>query len=305
MLGTLAPKLEASFLQACKLGHDETVKSILELGKPSILAPAKIQEGFEEACKHRRLPVVRALIQQPNISEEALQFGFSEACSQGHLDVTNELLANTSRNKSLEPLLYASFFNACKKGHLPIVCRLLLQPNLPEHALKNGLYAACFNGHLEIVNELLTDLSLEKKQPSELRGPFLEACERGHSPIVQKFLDSTDIGQDPNIFGLAYHNAGSTGKLPVIEVLLKHSKKPEELLDGLSMASEKGHLPVVDRLLKNIAIPENQTQINDALQWARRNQHQPVVDRILAELNNLQLEEQTQQNAQHNSFNTP
>jgi len=148
-IGAAPPKpvelTKTEFLDACKTGD------VTRLNSSSW--PFKfVGEGFQVACQHGHVDVVKLLIDKhPTYCN--MQSGFAEACKMGHVSVVQSLV---ERGTNIAYGGHYGFRIACTKGHLAVV-KYLVSKGADIHAIQNeGFKNAKTNGHKEVTDYLST-----------------------------------------------------------------------------------------------------------------------------------------------------
>ena len=235
---------QTAFLLACRNGHIDIVKQLLELPKKVGIKMRAMRYSTEEGFNAR--------------SSDGLT-AFMWACRNGHINVVNLLLVEypnwiilNAKDKSLQ----TAFMWACRNGHRDIVKQLLdfqvreMLENTGNRIFyfstaiyqdfnarnNDGLTAftwACRNGHMNVVNLLLEHPSCKRidlnARDNSRQTAFMWACTNGHKDVVKVFLDRIRPGRRveyfdaKNKFGRTpFMYACANGCVDVVKLLLNH-----------------------------------------------------------------------------------
>jgi hypothetical protein len=146
---------------ACSGGHLELVDAILFQGSP------KLDKGFVEACKLGHLQIVRLLIEYNNIlpASEDNQIGkwgilhaMQCACANGHVETVRTLINNLKSfidtNFSMQHILRPAVITTCS-GCPNDVEILELLINAGASGMRSAMCKVCYRGNPGLINVLL------------------------------------------------------------------------------------------------------------------------------------------------------
>uniref|UniRef100_L2FGK8 Ankyrin repeat domain-containing protein 52 n=1 Tax=Colletotrichum fructicola (strain Nara gc5) TaxID=1213859 RepID=L2FGK8_COLFN len=245
---------------ACKKGHREIVRMLLEWGASIDVAGSRGRTPLNAASENGHLDVVKLLLDKGADITVPNSDGWTPlntASDNGHLDVVKLLLAKGAditvpNSDGWTPLNAAS-----DSGHLEVVKLLFAKGaniTVPNGDGWTPLNAASDNGHLEVVKLLLAKGANITVANNKGWTPLYAASCKGHLDVVKLLLD---MGADitvPNGDGWTPLNAASdNGHLEVVKLLLAKGANitvaNNKGWTPLYAASCKGHLDVVKLLL--------------------------------------------------------
>ena len=162
-----------SFMIACKYGHKDVVKLLIDYAKGTIDLNARSNRGWT-----------------------ALMY----ACSGGHKDIVKLLIDYSERPIDLNAsniLEVTAFMFACNYGHKDVVKMLLdhskgkIEFNARDDNGWTAFIRACIQGHNDVVQLLLEQsggkIDFNAKDNSG-KTAFLRACQVGHTGVVQLII---------------------------------------------------------------------------------------------------------------------
>ena len=232
----LLKKCRGKIFEACKKGHADIVKILLERSDIdcSKLNDRDIKErtALMYACGRGHTNVVKLLLQtteNPN-SDRRIDFNAKSnisrttslmyACRNGRTDVVKLLVNHSKINIELNVFSvyginmdfcygWTAFMMACRHGHKDVVEFLINQTekrvDLNAGVVGYGWTAfmlACQQGHKDVV-KLMLDHSdrielnaIAKGNRSKGQTAYIEACKHGHKDVVKLLLEHPDINTE-------------------------------------------------------------------------------------------------------------
>ena len=183
---------------------DEKIKRV-QAGEQEVIQSLTVNDGaaIHCACKAGHLDIVKFLIEKGCDSESRNVAGATPlhfACWEGHLDITRFLV----ERKGCDPVCTTAGLTpldlACWKGHLHIVKLLVelgIDPKSTDGKGYTPLHVACQYGHLDIVKFLVVEQHCNHLQPAAKKSsvtPLDLANSQSHLH-VSSFLTSPEISR--------------------------------------------------------------------------------------------------------------
>lgn len=220
---------------ACIKGHVEMVKFLIEVDPGLVNLVDFIKwSPLWYAVKHRRVDIVKILLQVPELEDGLLVSrsgnltfeGFTRigpvniALKKGDMSMLNVLLED--RRVALDK---GSLLAAAMGGNLDCV-RFCLERGYLQDSVKDGLVHACKKGYEEMVVLLLDHAKgLDRSQVKELgEGTALVmAAMQGHEGVARILLSRLDLNLSSHI-SLAFARASMFGHIGIMKLLLATDK---------------------------------------------------------------------------------
>jgi len=189
---------------AASRGEAETVKHLLATPPRSKVLNAvygiKAETPLLTACRHGHLEVVKLLLEQPDIqvnkATKQRATPLYIACQEGFDEIVKLLLnhpdvdINRPANEADTPL-----YIACQEGFEKVVAQLLQHPDIKINKADNEgttpLYVAAEDGHVKVI-ELLVASSKLDINAADLKGctPLWCAAQNGHIQVAKLLFAS-------------------------------------------------------------------------------------------------------------------
>lgn len=194
--------LEAAFRAACRKGHVQVVRLLLERKSNAEMDVHAHRNGaFRGACAGGHVGVVLALLE---LDRERLidvhahaDAPLRAAARRGHSAVLRVLIA-LRRPKCARALLLA-----CSHGHGEALDVILKHSDDEWLPMQEGFVLACAHGHIDVVRKLRKVSHFEVGAGSKTTG-FGYACANGHSAVVHELLGDAAVSAMDVTKGFTY-----------------------------------------------------------------------------------------------------
>ena len=231
--------MDLDFTNACRYGHVEVVKLLLEAG---VDPTSNNNKAIKYACGNGHVEVVKLLLKagvNPSVSDD---YPLRIACENGHLEVVKVLLEWRGPNgEFIDPSDgEISLGISCKNGHVEVV-KVLLEWRGPNGEFVDPLandnrpiQIAELNNHLEVVKVLLQD---HRADPSFEDNRLIKyACRSGDIELVRLLLQDPrvdpSVGQPYFVDNVPLYEACIGGFTEIVRLLLRHIRVSIECLSN-------------------------------------------------------------------------
>ncbi|XP_071095704.1 uncharacterized protein [Haliotis cracherodii] len=306
---------QTPFFEACKNGHIDIVRLLIEKGADVSAAAADDDDdcytALHLACKNGHVDIVRLLIEKgADVSAAAAAVAADDddgytalhlACKNGHIDIVRLLIEKGADVSAAAAAIaaadddgYTALHLACKNAHIDIV-RLLIEKGADVSAAScfgsTALHLACENGHIDIVRLLIekgADVSAAAAAADDDDGytALQWACENGHIDIVRLLIEKGADVSAASCFGsTALHLACDNGHVDIVRLLIEKGADVSPAGNGytpLHLACENGHIDIVRLLIEKGADVSAAGNGYTPLHWACENGNIDIV-RLLIE----------------------
>ena len=250
---------ETAIFTASANGHSDVVSILLKSGADPNWADSYGCTPLIIASVNCHNKVVELLLNDkvdPNVCNGNGETAIYTASQNGHSIVVSTLLKsgadlNIADSNGWTPLLIGS-----KNGHNAVVELLLdakVYPNACNNKGATAIYLASENGHSVIVSALLK-YGADPNLGRYVNGwtPLLRASSKGHTEVVKRLLEHSDINYQAVTGITALHLASKYGHIDIVTMLLD-SDADATLVDSEGMspfayASINGHHDILNVL---------------------------------------------------------
>jgi len=211
------------FLEACKAGHLEIVKILIDRGiLKNKKGRSQVDQAFTFACTHGHVPIVE-LLYLNNIhsdNEDCLRLGVTH----GHLPIVKLAIAKGATD------IHRAKQTACRQGNLEILRFLLGIERSRPPLLSSLMETACQSGQLSIVSFLITQFIPQSE--SDWFDWITCACNGGHVNVIQCIIQHAK--SNPIAIRMAQHALNNS-----------HSRVKAESMIQLCDLQVPGWTPVI------------------------------------------------------------
>ncbi|CAC5423322.1 unnamed protein product [Mytilus coruscus] len=249
----------SSLFLACKEGHTNIVKLLLDRNADPIKSNDRGQSPLMSACKKGHQNIVELLLKKNANRGWAGQSPLYEACEGGHIEVVKILLKNNADVTQSAKYGKTPLYAACKGGHTCIVKELLENKAdifQSDKFGKSPLYMACQTGSNDTVHLLLENGANVNQCDQRNQSPLFVACGRGYLDIAKLLLKTNNSISKCDVHGQTpLHIACEGGHIDIVELLLdngaKINQKGRTGQTPIYFACSRGLFDVVNVLLNN------------------------------------------------------
>ena len=257
---------ESALLEAAKVGHNEAVQFLLNLGVDVDHFNDEGSTALMIACEGGREQVVQSIVSaganvniQDNIGRTALMI----ASENSHTQVIKLLLKEDADINIQEEDGWTALMLACLNNYTQVAELLLKEEAGVNIQSKNGLTAlmiASKYGHTKVVELLLkvdVDVNIQEKNGWTA---LMIASKNGHNQVAQLLLkENANVNIQAENGWTALMLASQNGHIQVVQLLVKElvdiDVKKKNGVTALMLASISGHLQVAECLLQSHADP--------------------------------------------------